>query len=187
MVGAARLDDGLPLFGLALERLCEVVEGGDEIGDECLGHCDVHRCREDIVRRLRRVNVVVRVNLAAELLGRERRQNLVHVHVRAGARAGLVGVDRELGIVLARDDLVGGPGDRIGDLAVERAQILVREGRGLLDAGECGDVAGLETLAGDGEVLHGALRLRAVQRVDGDAHLAHGVVFDAVFGHFITP
>src|SRR5690606_34715596 len=122
-----------------------------------------------------------------ELLGREGREHLVHVHVRAGARAGLVGVDRELRVVLARDDLVGGPGNRVGDVAVERAEILVRQGCGLLDAGESGDVARLETFAGDREVLDGSLGLRTVERVDGNAHFAHGVVFDAVFGHFIAP
>ena len=40
-----------------------------------------------------------------------------------------------------------------------------------------------EALAGDGEVLGRALRLRAVERVGGDADLAEGVGFDAVVGH----
>ena len=51
---------------------------------------------------------------------RERREHLVHVHVRRGAGAGLVDVDRELVVVLAGDDLVGGGGDRVGDRLVER-------------------------------------------------------------------
>src|SRR5690606_20168568 len=108
------------------------------------------------------------------------RQHLVHVHVRRGARTGLVHVDRELPVVLAGDDLVGGLGDRVGDVAVESAEVLVRERRRLLDAGERGDLRGLEAHARDREVLHRTLGLSAVQRVHGYTHFTHGVVLDAV-------
>src|SRR5690606_16402418 len=46
-------------------------------------------------------------------------------------------------------------------------------------------ICSLESAAGDGEVLHGALRLRPVQGVGGHFDLAHGVAFNPVFlvGH----
>ena len=58
----------------------------------------------------------------------------------------------------------------------------VGERRRLLDAGERGDLRGLEHRPRDREVLDRALRLRAVQGVRGNAHLAHRVVLDAVLG-----
>ena len=63
--------------------------------------------------------------------------------------------------MLARSDGVGGRNDRVRDVLVEDAQLGVRARRGLLDAGECLDVAALEARAGDREVLDGALRLGA--------------------------
>src|SRR5690606_2799439 len=92
-VGAAGLDGGRPELRLRLERRREVVERGDEVVDERPRDGDVHRGREDVVRRLRGVDVVVGVHGRTELLGGEGREHLVHVHVRAGARTGLVGVD----------------------------------------------------------------------------------------------
>ncbi len=115
----------------------------------------------------------------AELRRCERGQHLVHVHVRAGARPGLVGVDRELAVVVAGDELVGGDDDRVGDGSVDDAELFVDDRGGPLDAGEGDDLRGLEPGSGDREVLDGALRLRSVQRGRGDAHLAHGVVLDA--------
>ena len=76
--------------------------------------------------------------------------------------------------------LIGGLGDRVGDGAVQGAELLVGECGGLLDARESSDLRGFETLARDGEVLDGALRLRAIEGVHGNPYLAHGVVLDAV-------
>ena len=55
--------------------------------------------------------------------GGERGEHLVHVHVGAGARAGLEDVDRELVVVLAADDLVGGAADRLGHVLVDDAEL----------------------------------------------------------------
>ena len=105
--------------------------------------------------------------------------DLVGVHVRRRARTGLEDVDREVAVVLARGDLVRGGDDGVGQLAVEHAEFGVGARGGLLDPGQGLDVGALERLAGDREVLDGALGLRAVQGVRGDADLAHGVVLDA--------
>ncbi len=66
-VGAAGLDGARPQLGLLLEGDREVVERGDEVADERARHGDVHRGREHVVRRLRGVDVVVRVHGRAEL------------------------------------------------------------------------------------------------------------------------
>ena len=61
------------------------------------------------------------------------RDDLVHVGVGRGARAGLVDVDGELGVVPAVGDLARRGGDRLGLRGVEQAEALVRLGRGELD------------------------------------------------------
>ena len=179
-VRAAGLHRVLPQLGLRLEGDGEVVERGDERVDERLRDGDVHGGREHVVRRLRGVHVVVRVHVRTEDAGGESGEHLVHVHVRRRAGARLVGVDRELTVVGTGGHLVGGLGDRVGDGPVEGSQLLVRECSGLLDARERGDLGGLQALARDREVLDGALRLCAIERVHGNPHLAHGVVLDAV-------
>ena len=71
------------------------------------------------LRRLRGVDVVVRDGPCGPSAARgQRREHLVGVHVRAGAGAGLEHVDRELGVVLAGGDRVGGRRDRLGDLGL---------------------------------------------------------------------
>ena len=68
-----------------------------------------------------RVHVVVRVRV----LARERRDDLVCVHVRRGARPGLEDVDRELVVELARGDPISGRGDPLGKLGVEKPEVRV--------------------------------------------------------------
>src|SRR6185437_6652279 len=97
----------------------EVVECRDQVVDQRPGDGDVHRGREDVVGRLRRVDVVVRVHRTAEAARGERREHLVHVHVRGGPGPGLVDVDREVAVVRAGDDLVRGGRDGLGDVRVE--------------------------------------------------------------------
>ncbi|CAB4910674.1 unannotated protein [freshwater metagenome] len=80
--------------------------------------------------------------------------------------------------MLALGDLVGGGDDRIGQCAVEQTEILVDLRACCLEQAHRADLGALERAARDGEVLHRTLRLGAPERVDGDANLSHGVVFD---------
>jgi hypothetical protein len=178
-VRAAGLDEPLPRLGLRLEGLREVLERGDQLGEESARDGDVHRGGEDVVRRLRCVDVVVRVHGLAERRRGEGREDLVHVHVRARAGARLVHVDGEVLVVGSARHLVRGRDDGLGDVGVHDAHLAVHDRGGALDAGERLDLRGLEPAAGDGEVLDGALRLGGVQRGPRDPHLAHRVVLDA--------
>ena len=187
-VGTAGLDGRLPEFGLDLEGLREVLERRDELLDERARHGDVNRGREHVVGRLRRIDVVVRMNGRTEVLRRERGQHLVDVHVAGGTAARLVDVDRELVVVVTGDDRIGRLDDRVDDLRVENAERAVRNRRGLLNTRERHDLGRLETETGDGEILDRALGLCPIERVDGHSYLAHGVVFDSVLrvrGHFV--
>ncbi len=88
--------------------------------------------REDVVRRLAHVHVVVGV----DALAGQRGDHLVGVHVRRGAGAGLEDVDRELVVQLAAGDAVGGGSDPVGLVAVEQAEVGVHVGGGALDPAE---------------------------------------------------
>ena len=86
--------------------------------------------------------------------------------------------------MLAVGDLAGRGDDRVGLLRREQAEVLVHLRAGALEQAERADLRALQPAAGDREVLHRPLRLRAPQRVDGHPDLAHGVVLDAVFDVF---
>ena len=101
-VRAARLDDVVELLRLRLERGGELLHRRQQVVRDLVERREVDGGREDVVRRLAHVHVVVRV----DVLARERRDHLVRVHVRRGARAGLEDVDRELVVELAAGDPV---------------------------------------------------------------------------------
>ena len=129
--------------------------------------------------------MVVRVHRPAKPLGGKGREDLVRVHVGGGTGARLEDVDREVLVPAAVRHLVGRLLHRLGDVLVEDPELGVdlRGGHGL-DPGQCLDVGALQALAGDGEVLHGTLRLGPPLGVGGDPYLTHGVVLDPVLlGH----
>jgi hypothetical protein len=98
--------------------------------------------------------VVVRVDRAAEPLRRERREDLVGVHVRRRAGAGLEDVDREVLVPAALGDLRGRLLHRAGQRLLQHAERGVDLGGGGLDARERLDVGPLDALPADREVLH---------------------------------
>src|SRR5262249_46009125 len=90
-----------------LERGGELLEGGQEIADDRAVGRDVDRGREDVVRALPHVHVVVRVDdrllaaLRAEVLEGAIGDHLVRIHVRRRPGAGLEDVDDELAVEAA--------------------------------------------------------------------------------------
>ena len=154
-VRAPRLDEVGELVGLGAERAGEPLERRQQVLLDAVDRGQVDGRREDVVRRLAHVHVVVRVGVVAGQLG----DHLVRVHVRRGARAGLEDVDRELVVVLALGHLVTGAGDALGDLGVEQAELGV-DARGLgLDAAEPAHHRCRHALARDREVHYRLGRL----------------------------
>lgn len=182
-MGPPGLHDVRELLGLAGEGGGEVLERGDQIAGHGGGGGDVDGGGEDVVGRLRGVDMIIGMHVTAEPLGGERGQDLVGVHVGRGAGPGLEDIDGEVLVPVPARDLLGGVLDRRGDVLVEHPQLGVHLRRGTLDARERLDVRPLDALAGDGEVLHGPLRLGTPLGVGGDAYFTHGVVLDAVFAH----
>ncbi len=110
---AADLDDVVPFLRFAVQIGGELFQRGDQMLGDDLGAGNVHRGGEGVVGRLAHVHMVVRVNGAFAPFRTQRKpqrlvsevgDDLVRVHVGAGAGAGLVNVHRKvLGMVAGRD------------------------------------------------------------------------------------
>ena len=130
-VRTANLDDVAEGLRLLVERRLQDVK----LGDKLLANGDyrrhVHRRREDVVRALAFVDVIVRVDLtfhaahAAQQLARPVRQHFVHVHVALGAGTGLPDSEGKFVRMLARQHFVCGVDNGGGFVGVQQAQILV--------------------------------------------------------------
>ena len=115
--------------------------------------------REDVVRGLAEVDVIVGVDATAG----ERCDHLVGVRVRRGPGAGLEDVDRELVVVLCLGYLARSSRYSRCEGGVEQAQLAVDLSRGRLDSPEPVDNAARDWLAGDLEVLDCLAGLVAVE------------------------
>jgi hypothetical protein len=169
-VRAAGLDDVVELLRLPLERVAEPDERGQQVVDELVERGEVDGRREDVVRRLAHVHVVVRM----DILAGEVRHDLVRVHVRRGAGARLEDVDREVVVELAGGDPVTRGGDALGLVGVEQAELGVHTRSGCLDPAEPAGDRNRDGLTGDRKVGDRFLRLSAPKRFPflGPGHMA---------------
>ena len=184
-MGAAGLDHVAELHSLGVQGVAELVELEEKLVEK-EPRADAQGRREDVVRRLRHVDVVVRMNVvvSAELSTHghvgEVGDDLVAVHVERGPRAGLKDVDDEVLSVPreVREDAVARSDDCLRTFFVQGAELAVGEGRRALEQDECADELRMLAQPADGIVLDGALRLRAIQCAVGDVHFAQCVFFD---------
>ena len=183
---AAGLDNVVVLGLKALERADQKLDGGQQLVLNGKHRGNMHGRREGVVGRLAHVDVVVRMAepRARELIGAVC-DDLVGVHVRLRAGAGLPDDERKMAVQLAGDNLVARGADGL--------ELLLRHFFGL-EGGVCkrrrllqnaegmGDLTrhGLNIHA-DPEVFAASLRLRRPEAVGRNAHLAHGIVLDPVF------
>ena len=189
-VRAARLDDPVEVARLLGEGVVQAAEGGDQLAVERGPARDVDRGRDDVVRGLAVVDVVVRMDMCRVRCPAvcQRRDHLVRVHVGGRARSGLVDVQGEVVVPPAFGDFPRSGGDGRAPFGREESQLDVGLGGGLFQPPERLDEAPPEAPPADGKVLDRALGLRAVKGVGGNPHLAHGVLLDSMcFGHDVTP
>ena len=169
-LGAAHGDDVVELVALFVERVFEFVELHEQsLQRDVDGQPEARRV--GVVGGLALVDVVVGVDDVvaplgeAEVLEGEVGDDLVGVHVDAGARTALEQVGGELIEAAVIDqDLVARPNDRVGDVGGDGVDSPVGDGRRLLHhdhaADELGDV--VDGGARDGEILDGAHCVHAV-------------------------
>ena len=184
-MGAAGFDHALVFLLEPAERVDQRLDGRQHaILDRADGR-DVHGRRERVVGRLGHIDIVVRMQeLFAHDLIAAIGDDLVAVHVRLRAGAGLPHDQREIVRQPAGNDLVRGllDGSQLLLGHLFRTQRAVGAGSCLFEDAEGVDDLrrhGLKTDA-DGEIVVAALGLRAPVFIGGYLHLAHGIVFDPV-------
>lgn len=180
-MGAPRLDDALVFFHQAAEGVGEEVDAREEPVLDRNDGGNVHCRREGVVRALRHIGVIVRMeDLLARDLVAAVCDDLVDVHVRLRSAARLPDRKREMLCEFACDDLIARRLDGIEALLVELAELVVCNRGGFLQNAECVDDLGGHLLDADGEVLKAALRLRRPILVCGHLDFAEGIMFDAI-------
>ena len=181
-VGAPGLHDVVELPALGGERVAQATERRFQAGHQ-IQRAQPDRRRDHVVRGLRHVDVVVRMDglvlpaFAAQQFVGAVREHLVAIHVVGRAGAGLIDVDHELVVVLAGQYLVGGGHDRVGQLRVEAAGFLVRQRRRLLDPHHRPHEFAQRLQPADREVLEGTLGLNAIIRIGRHVEWAEGILF----------
>ena len=165
----------------SVSRSAGLSEAWTSIGED---RGDVHRRWKRVVRRLRTVDVVVRMDgtLAAHLstaqLDCTVRDDLVHVHVGLGSGARLPDDERKVVVQLPLDDLVRGADDEIANLRIEVAELVVRNRGCLFEDSKRANDLGRHLLGANSEVHarpHGLCAVVLVRRnLDG----AHRIGFD---------
>ena len=166
-MGAADLHDIRECLRLVGQRRQEMAQSGHSRSLISRAAAMCMAVGNDVVRRLAAVHVVVRVN--GDLPPRSPPRRSLARFARTSFMFMLDWVPEPVchttsgnsSSYLPCDDLGGGLGNRIGHARLQRAEILVHEGGGLLDEGERVDERERHPLAADAEILKRTLRLRA--------------------------
>src|SRR5208282_2738076 len=178
---AADFHDAGKLFALGVKRVAKFFYGGEKFLPRLRGGGDVHGSGKRVVRGLRHIYVVIRVDglfaahRAAGNFDGAIGDDFVDVHVGLRAAAGLPDAKREMRVELPGDDFVGGLRDERGFVGGELAEVQVDERGGFFEDAEGADQLGGHGVLANGEVNERAGGLRAVVAVGGDVDLAHGV------------
>ena len=137
-LGATHLDDVLKLLGLAAECTAQMSHRGDQFA-QLKNQRNLERGWVNVICRLRHVHVIERVavHVVALFVTHQLESSvgdyLVGVHVGAGARPTLNGVDDELRIEFALGHFATGRDNGITDARLELADRTVCLGRRLLN------------------------------------------------------
>ena len=183
---SAHLDDGVKFLRFFVERVGKTHQRIQQAVN-LLDQRHFAGGRVHVVCGLTAVDVVVRVNdgivalCAAENFDGAVGDNLVGVHVHAGACAALNGINEKLIVKIAFDDLVAGLTDCLSDWKRNLTVVCVQHCSGFLDLRDGNDHFVIHAAAADGKVLNGSQGLNAVVCILGHAHRAHQVMFNAIF------
>ena len=173
-------------FALRVERVAQLPHRRDQVVRDFLRRRDMHRGRKRVVRRLRHVHVIVRMNrlLAAEHaaghLDRAIRDHLVGVHVGLRAAAGLPDAQRKMIVERARDHFVGRRRHQLGFVGRQFAEIAINLSRRFFQNPERTHHRPRHPIESDREMQQRSLRLRPPVAVVRDLDRAHAVSLDAL-------
>mmetsp|Transcript_23108 Transcript_23108/g.50917 ORF Transcript_23108/g.50917 Transcript_23108/m.50917 type:complete len:278 (+) Transcript_23108:885-1718(+) len=194
-MGPPALHNIIPLLGLLFQRLVQLGQRRDKLRLQPSRRRHLQRGRDDIIRRLAHVHIIVRVDrgpgpeLAPDLQDGQVADDLVGVHVAAGATSGLEDLNDKLAVVLAAVDLISRLNDR-GHILVpplELAQLPVRHRTRLLHQPQAVHKMRMHGAPRDAplrpEIFHSPLGLRPIHSIVRHVHLAHTVLLRPLPGH----
>src|SRR3984893_4979366 len=164
-MGAADLDNVLPLFSFRRDPILQCLDRWNQPLLHINRSCDVHGGGKRVVGRLRHIDVIVGMN--RRLTGKRRTGQLaatvgdhfVDVHVKLSAAAGHPHMEREHVVMLPGEYLVTDLNDQLVALVIEPLARMVRVGGGFLQNGIRGNHLARNEVLADTEVLKGALDL----------------------------
>ena len=138
----------------------------------------------DVIAGLALINVVIGMDqffaaLAAEQFNGAIGDDLVGIHIRRGAGAGLENIQDKFAVPFSIGHLLGRLDDGRGDLRFEAAQLLVGQGGVFFDQAKRADERAGKAQVADGKILDGPCRLRAIISGSGHLHWPHGIGFGA--------
>src|ERR1035437_3866927 len=180
---SADLDDVVPLICFVLNRRGQGFYSGQKIFLNCKRTTDVHRRWKSVIRRLRHVDVVVRMDrsLASQFSTRPLNcavsDHFVDVHVCLCSRSGLPYEETELAIQVTRYHFVGGSGDSICPPQLEESGRCIHMRRGLLHISISVKYLLWQTVIADGKVDERTLGLRSPVVICRNVDIAHRVRF----------
>ena len=167
------------------QRLLEQTESRKQAVAEFEHRREMHHRRKAVVRRLRAIDVVVRVDRLARSEGMPQQlvgpvgDHLVGIHVRLGAGSRLPDRQGEVVVEPSLPDLPGRCLDGIRQRGGQGAQVPVRAGGRKLLKAEGADQGRGEALLADLEERQRPLGLRAPVAVGWNLDLAEGIPLDA--------
>ena len=188
-MGPADLDDVLEGIRLVVECIVQLLQRRNEGVADLLGGGNMHRGREGVVRGLRPVHMVIRMDRilradhAAEHLDGAVGDHFIGVHIGLGARAGLPDRQGEMVIPLALGDLECRGGDRVRLAGGHVAEALIGECCRSLDDTQRPDERHRHGLDADRKVDQGAGGLRAKEFFGRDFKRSKAVGFGAHLAH----
>ena len=181
---AADLDDIFELVRLRIDRQMDFQDRRDQFVHSLNGR-DVHCRWESVVRRLRHVHVIVRMNRlfaahdAAGNFDRAIRDHFVGVHVRLRSATRLPNAQRKMFVELAFNHFVARLDDQLQFVFRKFSEIVIYQRAGFLENAKSANHLARHHIKADVEVEQATLCLRAPILVGGDFDLAHRIGFDA--------
>src|ERR1700733_6543251 len=184
-MSASDLDDIMEFPSLGCDRIMHALDRRNQRVLHAIRRRNMHRRRKRVVRRLRHVHVVIRMNgflrshLAARNLNSAIRDHFIDIHIGLRAAARLPDAQRELVLQLAGNHFVGSLHDQLRLVCRQLAQVLVHQRARLLEDAESANEFRRHGVAPNVEVQQRALRLRAPVDIGRDLDLSHAVGFHA--------
>ena len=184
---AADFDNVVKFRALFIQRIPEVRQSREEPVHGFLCRRNVHGGRESVIGGLGHVYVVIGMDrrlaphAAAGPFDGAVGDDLIGIHVRLGAGAGLPDAEGKMGVQGAGDDFISGRGDHGAKTGGHFPEVGIDQGAGFFENPEGADQGTGHHIAADGKILQGALRLGTPVGRGGDFDGAHGIGFGA--GH----